>query len=105
MLRPSNSVKLAKLIAWGKTFYRNLAKHLKEVKETRKELNLFLKSNHSNSYNEAYRPALAYLPKDIDTKDLDITVHMALFENNGFGGEVITVDLLYLYKNTPSRKF
>lgn len=102
VFQPSQSERLKKLLAGKDTPYQYFALHLVEVKQKRQELDAYLRSGQWKQYGQAYRNSFRYLPKDIAEQVVDLTVYLALFEDNGFGGEVITMDLLHLSKGTDA---
>ncbi len=101
VFRPSQSEKLQETLAGPESFQQYFAQHLQEVKLKRQELNVYLKSNQLSEYKEAYQLSLQYLPEDLKDELPEMMIYIALFEDNGFGGKVITMDLLHLLKGTP----
>ena len=100
VFRPSQAQKLKEILEGKESFYQFIAKHLHEVKTRRKALDIYLESGKINGYKNAYLRSLNYLPADINEQTIDLTIHIALFEDNGFGGRVITMDLLTLMNGT-----
>ncbi|MGB3465497.1 MAG: DUF5700 domain-containing putative Zn-dependent protease [Cyclobacteriaceae bacterium] len=97
---PSKSETLDKVLNGKESLTQYFATHLQEIKLNRQKLYNYLGSNNIESYKDAYLKSLKYLPEDINEDAIDLTIYVALFEDNGFGGKVITVDLLHLLKNT-----
>jgi len=100
VFRPSHSEKLKEILEGKETMTQYFAKHLHEIKIKREELNAYLKAGKIYTYERAYLRSLKYLPGDIKKETIDLTVYVALFEDNGFGGKVITLDLLHLLNSS-----
>lgn len=100
VFKPSHSEKLKRVIEGEESLTRYFVKHLQSIKIRREELDTYLKPDKIDSYKESFVRALDYLPDDIEKDDIDLTIYIALFEDNGFGGKVITVDLLHLMNGT-----
>lgn len=98
---PSKSEQLKKLLEGKESAFQYFAQHLVEVKAQRKELAKFLTEADFEDYKFAYRKSLSYLPLDIEEDQLQLNIYLALFEDNGFGGKVITMDLLHLLRGSP----
>lgn len=98
VFRPSNATKLKEILDGKESFKQILARHLVEIKLKRSELEHYLRSGKIDQYKDAYKRSLDYLPKDIQKQTVDLTIYIALFEDNGFGGKVIVLDLLHMLK-------
>ena len=96
---PSNSEKLKALLEGKENVHQYMAEHLIEAKKRRKKLEKYLKSEDFDYYSDAWLVSLVYLPDDINDKLDNLKIYLALFEDNGFGGRSITVDLLHLYNS------
>ncbi len=105
VFKPSYSNNLDQVLSDTESMTKYFAEHLQEIKMRRKELNKYLKSGEVFKYKTAYTKSLDYLPDDIDSESINLTVYVALFEKNGFGGNVITVDLLHLLNSTEDENF
>jgi len=103
--KPSNARQLKALLAGEETPYQYFALHLINVQQKRQALNKYLHLGKFDDYKTAYQKSLAYLPEDIDEDKIDLTIYLALFEDNGFGGKVITIDLLHLYYRNHQENF
>ncbi|MEO0339307.1 MAG: DUF5700 domain-containing putative Zn-dependent protease [Bacteroidota bacterium] len=99
VFQPSKQEKLQEILNGPESFNQYLARHLLEIKTRRNELAAFLKGGNFNSYKNAYQASLSYLPDDITAETIDLSIYLALFEENGFGGTSIVIDLLALLKN------
>lgn len=97
---PSKAEKLQKVISGKESPYQYFAAHLVDIKANRKILMEYLETGEFEDYKYAYRKSLKYLPPDLETEKIELTIYFALFEDNGFGGRVITMDLLHLYRGS-----
>ncbi len=97
---PSKSEQLKKVLEGKESAFQYFAQHLVEVKSKRKDLAKFLSAADFEGYKVAYRKSLNYLPLDIEEDQVQLNIYLALFEDNGFGGKVITMDLLHLLRGT-----
>jgi hypothetical protein len=100
VFRPSKADKLRDVLNGKESFQQYLAQHLVEINLRRQELNEYLQPGKIDQYKDAYKRSLKYLPKDIQALPIDLTIYIALFEDNGFGGKVIVLDLLHMLKAT-----
>lgn len=99
---PSKSEQLKKVLEGKESAFQYFAQHLVEVKTQREDLKKFLSVADFEDYKFAFRKSLSYLPPDIEEDQLELSIYLALFEDNGFGGKVITMDLLHLLRGTPA---
>lgn len=97
---PSHTDRLGKLIDGEDSPYQYFALHLLDIKSNRKLLEDYLRSNDFTDYAISYQKSLNYLPSDIAESEIKLTAYLALFEDNGFGGKVITMDLLHLFRGS-----
>ena len=76
---------------------RRVATHLVQVRERRDELNAYAgKLTGGELIGRAHEAALRMLPADRADNLRTPTVYVMLFEDNGFGGSAVAVDLLSL---------
>ncbi|MEM1320345.1 MAG: DUF5700 domain-containing putative Zn-dependent protease [Bacteroidota bacterium] len=99
---PSKAARLEALMDGAESPYQYFAQHLIDVKAKRKPLENYLRRYEFDVYLDSYLKSLEYLPTDIKPEEIKLTVYLALFEDNGFGGEVITIDLLHLMKGSTA---
>ncbi len=99
---PSKKEELELLLNGKESPYQYFALHLVDIQSARQSLTKYLRNTDFNAYTTAYKRSLNYLPKDIKKKNIELTIYLALFEDNGFGGKVITMDLLHLYRGTKA---
>lgn len=98
---PSKERELNKLLAGKGSFHKYLATHLDQVKQRREELDTYLRAaNLDGIVQKALTRSFSYLPKSESFKDANIPVYIMLFEDNGFGGQSIAIDLFHLMKST-----
>lgn len=100
VFKPSHTEKLKRIIEGEESLMQYFASHLQAIKVNRAALDTYLRSNELDVYKQSFVRALDYLPNDIEQNEINLTIYIALFEDNGFGGKVITMDLLHLMNGT-----